>query len=89
MLDVAWRVKQILSSQVILHSISLALIANAHLYNQWIPSDVEWIKLNSYGTCFNRGKDIACGGVLSDWSNQWIQGFYAYTGKSGVTSAKL
>ena len=55
------------------------------LNNQWNPPDLEWIKLNSDGAW----KDIACGGVIKDWVNKWIQAFYAYTGKGVVVVAEL
>ena len=85
----AWKVKQFLSSQAILHSLGLAPAANAYLHSQWNPPDMEWIKLISDGTCCHGGKDTTCGGVLKDWVFQWIQGFYAYIRKGVVTSVEL
>ena len=60
----------------------LEVVANAHLFKHWNPLDADWIKLNLHGAC-------SSGGLLRDWFDQWIQGFYLCIRRGGIISTEL
>ena len=53
------------------------------------PLEGGWYKINTDGTCFNRGLQSACGGVIWNTTGEWTFSFVVQIGASGVLDAEL
>ena len=43
------------------------------IYNSWKTPKFKWIKVNYETTSMHGGYRMACGGVISDYTRQWIK----------------
>ena len=52
-------------------------------------SKARWYKINSNGACDQGGSQFACGGVIRNFDDKWVNGFAIQIEASKVIAIKL